>query len=179
MPQKQSTYPYLTEVSVRAEGREGGSQLSGGWAEDAVGKREADLGILRDTTSSTQIRHRRKKRWIPPLVTVTVLTWNWVVVKRLQSLAATVAVRMIWMDLLRDLWRPAMSWSTISTGSTIRTGSANGEGLATHTSQLMHAIINIHKVWTAEFKFVSRYSRYMLWVPLRELYFTQMPKFFT
>jgi hypothetical protein len=29
----------------------------------------------------------------------------------LQSLAATVAVLMIWMDLLRDLWRPAMSLS--------------------------------------------------------------------
>jgi hypothetical protein len=29
----------------------------------------------------------------------------------LQSLAATVAVLMIWIDLLRDLWRPAMSLS--------------------------------------------------------------------
>jgi hypothetical protein len=39
------------------------------------------------------------------------LTWNCVVVTLLQSLAATVAVRMIWMLLFLDLWRPAMSLS--------------------------------------------------------------------
>jgi hypothetical protein len=47
----------------------------------------------------------------------------------LQSLAATVAVLMIWMDLLRDLWRPAMS---LSEEGTEKDGmSAKGERRAT------------------------------------------------
>lgn len=42
---------------------------------------------------------------------LSILTWSWIVEVLLQSLAATVAVLMIWIDLLRDLWRPAMSLS--------------------------------------------------------------------
>lgn len=38
---------------------------------------------------------------------------------------------------------------------------------------------NIQQDWTASVRESSRYSLYMLWVPDRELYLNQMPKFLT
>jgi hypothetical protein len=96
----------------------------------------------------------------------------------LQSLAATVAVLMIWIDLLRDLWRPAISlseqthkeeWIKTSTKYIIPHDSAYCLGSIQSVAE------NLHRVSTALLMLMSRYSRYILWVPLLELYLTQMP----
>lgn len=141
----------LTEMSVRSWCREYRAKLLGGRAHYSVWQGEFDLRILEKYT------HKKPKKYCTIKPTHV----------KLQNIGAF-AVLGSNHSGTNDLDRPIP-----------------GTMLSSHIIVCKHESIkfsgeisqywNLHILSMAEFRVTSLYSRYILWIPLREVYFSQMP----